>query len=240
MNNLNITNLHEITKNLDILYIEDDIYINNSITEVLEDLFHNVCSKFDGDAGLNAYKEYYLEQGKYFDLVISDIKMPKLDGVELSKEIYKLNSSQSIIIVSAHNESNYLIDLINIGVERFLQKPFNQTQLLETLHLILKNTQENNSTILLGSNLKWDMDNDILTHNNNEINLTKKEMLLLKLFIKNAPKITTTDEMFNTIWEDDIYNASMNSLKMHISRLRKKLHGLEIETLYNIGYRLNF
>ncbi len=240
MKNSNITDVFNITKDLNVLYVEDDIALNDSITEILEDLFSSVTSKFNGVEALEAYKKYHEKHNKYFDLIISDIKMPQMDGVTLTKEIYKLNNSQSVIIVSAHNETQFLIDLINIGVERFLQKPFTQMQLVDSLYSIFNKKTKYSSIIKLDSTLLWDTNEESLSLEGKEVSLTKKERALLKLFIKNGTKITTTDEMFHYLWDEDISNASIDSLKMHISRLRKKLNGLEIETLYNIGYRLNF
>jgi len=240
MKNINIKNIFNLTKNLNVLYVEDDVAFNTQTKEVLEDFFPLVDTSFNGEDGLKLYKKYYKNNNKYYDLVISDLNMPKMDGITLTKNIYDINENQAVIIVSAYNESEYLVELINIGVERFLQKPFKQEQLLEVLFHILDKKSENTNRTELTTDLIWDWENEVLTFQDEIIKLTKKELELLKLLIKNGSKISTTAEIFNKVWSDDNSIATTDSLKMHISRLRKKLNGIDLEVIYNIGYRLNF
>lgn len=236
----NIKELFNLTKNLNILYVEDDIAFNAQTKEVLEDFFDLVDTAFNGLEALELYNNYYKTDQKYYDLVISDINMPKMDGITLTKEIYKINEDQPVIIVSAYNESEYLVELINIGVKRFLQKPFKQDQLLEVLFNILAKEAKDTNSIVLGEDLIWDSDKQIVTLKGEIIKLTKKEQDILQLLIKNGSKISTTSEIFNNVWDDDSSIATTDSLKMHISRLRKKLVSANLEVIYNIGYRLNF
>jgi len=241
MKNINIKELFNLTKNLQVLYVEDDIAFNKQTKDVLEDFFYSVDSCFNGIDALDRYKEYHNKHKQHYDIVISDINMPKMDGISLTKEIYKINKDQKVIIVSAYNETEYFVELINIGVERFLQKPFKQDNLLEILYNIFnKNLTTTKQDIKLAAELIWDNKNYRLTHNSNEIKLTKKELELLKLFIKNGSKISTTQEIFNIVWDDDSSIATTDALKALVSRLRKKLPDVDIETFYNIGYRLNF
>lgn len=233
-------NLLNLTKNLTILYVEDDIPFNKETSEILEDFFQSVEVAYDGIEALNKYKEYYINNKKYYDLIISDINMPKMDGITLTKEIYKINESQSIIINSAYNESEYLIELVNLGVERFLLKPFKYDELIEVLFNILNKKSNSSNIVKLSDTLTWSPKEELLKDNENIIKLTQKETLILKLFIKNGSKISTTNEIFNYVWSDNISLANTDSLKALISRLRKKLNGTNIESIYNIGYRLNF
>ena len=132
-----ISNIDEIlnySSTLTVLYVEDDKDIREQMTETLKDFFQHVIVAEDGQEGLekfNCYKEEFLT---YPDLVITDIRMPYLDGIEMSKEILSLHPEQIIIIHSAHNESDLLIELINMGITHFLLKPLEPKQLYQTFH----------------------------------------------------------------------------------------------------------
>jgi len=120
---ISLKNLLEKSKYVDVLYVEDDPDIRNETKEVLSDIFLKVDAEKDGVEGLQQYIDYHKDNHKYYDLVISDIKMPNKNGISLCNDIFEVNSSQIIIIISAHNDSEYLIDLINLGVSYFIQKP---------------------------------------------------------------------------------------------------------------------
>jgi len=113
----------ENTKKLTLLYVEDDVIMRKVSSELFENYFAQVDTAFDGLEGLEKYTDFYKKNGSYYDLVITDISMPNLDGLSMSKEIFKLNNLQSIIISSAHNDMDYLLDAINLGVNSFLLKP---------------------------------------------------------------------------------------------------------------------
>lgn len=113
-------NLKEIvkeTKELSVLYVEDDKYILKETCEILENFFLSVETAVDGEDGLSKYVS------KEYDLIITDIKMPKKNGIEMIREIKKLNFSQSIIVTSAHQDTDSLIELIGMGVSNFILKP---------------------------------------------------------------------------------------------------------------------
>ncbi len=100
-----------------ILYVEDDLEVRTSTVELLKPLFSSVTVAEDGEEALNIF------HNSRFDIVLSDIVMPKMDGIELVKEIKRSDESQAIVMLSAYNESPYLLDLINLGVSRFVMKP---------------------------------------------------------------------------------------------------------------------
>jgi len=132
--NMNLKNLLSKSKYIDVLYVEDDEDIRNDTHEVLNDIFLKVDSECDGADGLDKYIQYHKETSKYYDLVISDIKMPNKNGITLCKDIFKINSSQIIIIISAHNDSEYLVELINLGISHFIQKPLELNNAFKVFH----------------------------------------------------------------------------------------------------------
>jgi len=86
-------------------------------------MFATVIVADNGNDALNLYREYYDKNQKYIDIVLTDIEMPKMDGIELSEKIMQINKEQDIIVISAYTDTKHLIKLINIGVAQFITKP---------------------------------------------------------------------------------------------------------------------
>ncbi len=129
----------EYTKDLNVLYVEDDDSLREDTEEILEDYFANLDLAVHGLDALEKYNSYYKNHGVYYDLIITDINMPFMDGQTLIKEINEINDEQAIIVVSAHSESSKLINLIQNGITNFLLKPINPTQLINILYKTCKN-----------------------------------------------------------------------------------------------------
>jgi len=143
---MNLKSLLQTSKSLSVLYIEDD-NSRESTLELFSQMFHLVVSAVDGIDGLNQYIKYHQENEKYIDLVISDINMPNMDGLELSKRIFKLNNKQILIVTSSHNDSKRLIELINLGVTSFLIKPIQRDNVINILYKACVNI--NNTNLVL-------------------------------------------------------------------------------------------
>lgn len=120
------------TKDLNILYIEDDKEFRAQTKKILDILFSSTTTADNGVEALKIYKK------EHFDIVISDIKLPHMNGVEFSKEIKKINPNQCIIIVSAYHDNEYLMDLINLNIRQFIQKPINIDNMVKTLYFASK------------------------------------------------------------------------------------------------------
>ena len=240
-------NVFDLTKGLNLLYVEDDTSLLKETGEVFENLFSRVDTATNGEDGLKKYLSFFENHLKYYDIIVTDISMPKMNGIELIRRIYKINGNQAIIVISAHSESGYLIELVNIGVEQFLIKPHSYNTILDVLYntsiKILKLKEifdDNTNEIKLNNDFLWDKINSVLFHSGENIQLTKNEILLMQIFIKNRYKISTLQEIFNTLWGDNLHLASTETLKSIISRLRKKIPTVTIENVYGMGYRLVF
>ena len=131
--------VQKFTKDLKVLYVEDDAGIRESTTELFKQFFNSVDVAEDGKQGLEAYGKFFKDNGKFYDFVITDINMPHMNGIEMITEINKQNRKQTIIITSAHDDAAYLIPLIELGAESFILKPFKMTALL---NVFFKNAQQ--------------------------------------------------------------------------------------------------
>ncbi|RXJ88325.1 transcriptional regulator [Arcobacter sp. CECT 8983] len=240
--------LEKYAKDKSVLFVEDDKDIIKETSELLELIFPKVDVAFDGQEAIEKYKNFYKENNTYYDVVISDIKMPNKDGIELTREVYDINKEQLLIILSAHSESNYLLELVNIGISHFIAKPLNYDSFVHVLYTKLKelyhksNKEDNiNSTILrINDNLTWNKETKQLLKNKENIKLTKKEILLLEILFKYSEKTHTIEELITILWaNDDEKSPSISNLKNIISRLRKKVPELDLENVYGFGYRIN-
>ncbi len=131
--------LYEYSKDFNVLYVEDEKFIREETEEMLENFFNSVTTAIDGQDGLEKYNSYKESTNHYFDLVITDINMPRLDGNGLINEIHKINESQAIIVISAYNDSSRLLDLIHLGIANFVMKPIELEQILTILYKTCRN-----------------------------------------------------------------------------------------------------
>lgn len=235
----------EETKRLSLLFVEDNEPFRTRIVSVLEDYFYRVDSAVDGAEALEKYNDYYHSKQKHYDLVISDIRMPRMNGVELTSEIRAINDTQPIIILSAHAETDYLLPLINLGIAQFITKPVQYPQMFDTLYKVCSkiNTFPSPSvvpehTIHISNELFWDQDKKILFENENVITLTKYEILLMELLMKKFEQVCSSDEILNHFYLNTI-DVSPDNLRGMMMRLRKKLPEKALTSIYGMGYRLS-
>jgi len=126
------------TKSLTILYVEDNNAIREAMAETLSLLCKDLYIAKDGLEGIEKYHHFFQKNRYYFDIVITDIQMPRCNGIEMSRKILLSNSEQEIIILSAHENSEELIAMINMGIKHFLLKPIRIASLMKTLQHIGK------------------------------------------------------------------------------------------------------
>ncbi len=241
---IDFNTVYDVTKDLTILYVEDDTNFREDTCDVLLTLFKNVDLSVDGQDAIEKYMSYFQYNKKYYDIVITDVKMPNLNGVELTKLIYEENKNQPIIVVSAYNDSSNLLEFVNIGIQQFIVKPIDADKMLEILYKVAQNILILEKTILitqicnLNNNYTWDSIKNLLYCGKDIIKLSYKEIILMNLFIKNNDKISTYEEMFILLWQDEQHKASVQQLKPIVSNLRKKIPFQKIESISKIGYRL--
>jgi signal transduction histidine kinase len=115
-------------KTLKVLYVEDSEIVRESTCDILDQYFDTFDIAINGEDGFQKYKQFYDEHDRFYDIVITDINMPKMNGIEMIELILDMNRESNIIVMSAHNESDYLLQLINLGISNFVLKPVDTTQ----------------------------------------------------------------------------------------------------------------
>lgn len=148
MNRETLEKLRRLCRNISVLYVEDDENISSQLEKLLKKIFINVDVEKNGALGLENFTK------NRQDIVITDISMPVMDGIEMSKKIKLLNSEQNIIVTSAHSDLEYLIGLIEIGVDRFVLKPIEMASLLATISKVAINIYRARREHFLEENLK--------------------------------------------------------------------------------------
>ncbi len=242
---INSKELISYTKNLSILFVEDHDELRENTAEILSNFFKTVLSAKNGEDALSIYEEYYSHNHSYLDIVLSDLQMPIVDGVELTKCVYNINPSQIVIILSAYDEAKYLLPLINLGIEQFIKKPIDYQELLKVLLSaskkislpVLATASDSNVKIQLSSTFTFNKETSSLQDESKNIYLTKYEIIFLQLLSTNIGKIYSNEDIaVNYVSKNETIDAQ--NIRKLVSKLRKKLPSESIESIYGIGYKM--
>ena len=220
-----------------ILIVEDNIDVNNMVREMLTNSQYEVFSAFNGIEAVKAIKK------NTYDLVILDIMLPYKSGDEVLREIRQFTDIP-VIILSAKDMVSTKIDLLKLGADDYITKPFDLGELVARVNVLFrridKNVKKDNliryKDITLDGNLK----NVFI--NNSKLELTANEYLIMELFMKNKERIFSKEAIYEAVWGEE-YLGDDNAVKTHMSNLRNKLKKASnneeyIETVWGLGYRL--
>ncbi|MCV6606900.1 MAG: response regulator [Campylobacterales bacterium] len=209
----------EKLKDYNLLFIENEQGIRDNFQELFSLLFNNVYVGKDGLEGLELYKKHSP------DLIITDIKMPNMDGIQLTKKIRERDNKTSIVIISAHTEQELLMESIPLHLVDYVVKPLNQTKLNSVFTKFLKENQI--------EEFVYDYEKSKTVVKGEEHVLSLKENLFLNKLI-NENRVISYYEIEEEIWESK--EMSQNALRLFIKNLRKKLPEGYIKNIQNHGY----
>jgi len=180
--------------------------------------------------------EFVLEETAH--LILLDINLPYYDGNYVCRELRKASSVPIIIITSRDSEADELMS-INMGADDFVTKPFNTQILLARISALLKRAYNNDISMIEWKDLKLDTSKGVAVYGKGEIELTRNEIKILHLLMKNKDTIVTRETVMNELWQSDEF-VDDNTLTVNINRLRKKLEQSGaidyIKTKRGIGY----
>ena len=226
-----------------ICLIDDDQNILASLSLALKSEKFDVETYSDGIAGLEALKN------NNFDIAILDIKMPRLDGLEVLQKLRNMSDIPVIFLTSKDDEIDQLLGL-KMGADDYITKPFSQKLLIERVKVILKRTafsseenQVNNDSLIERGNLLLNMDRHECHWKGERIKLTVTEFLLLESLVNRPGYVKNRDQLMSAAYSDDLY-VDDRTIDSHIKRIRRKFKAIDknfnsIETLYGVGYRFN-
>lgn len=221
---------------MNILLVEDETQLSDALKQILITNKCSVDAVFDGESGF----EYGLTN--IYDAIILDIMLPKMNGIEVLKNLRKNKINTPIILLTAKNSIEDKIVGLDSGADDYLEKPFSPDELLARLRAITRrNLDFVNKDIIYFSDINLNISTYELSCNNNSIILTLKEFEILRYFIQRPKAVVDKDDLIAKIWGFDS-DVEYNNLEVYISFLRKKLSYIEsnvkITTIRRVGYRL--
>ncbi|MDD3009440.1 MAG: response regulator [Arcobacter sp.] len=219
-------------KNIKILYVEDDEIARENGVEYLQNFFETIYEASDAIVALQLYEKYKP------DIIITDIQMPKLNGLEFVKKIRQKDKKTQIIIITAFCDKDYLLKAIELQLVKYLIKPVKEKEFEEALFLCVNSLQEDNSNIVkLENEIYFDTFNKNLVIKDEIIKLRAKEILFLELLIKNKNRYVTYEEIENYVWSESV--MTKDALKTLVKNLKTKIPKDLILNLTNSGYKIN-
>ena len=221
----------------EILLVEDDNEIRELLCSFLADNGYLPDTAADGMGGLRK------ALGKAYDLILLDIMLPYKSGDQLLKELRE-RSNVPVIVLSAKDMVQTKIDVIRLGADDYVTKPFDLGEVLVRIEALLRRSGGRKETpeILTHKNLSLHVKEGRAFLQGKEITLTTKEYEILKLLLSHPDKIFSRANVFDSVWGEDSGNYDDNAVKVHVSNLRSKLAAIDpeeyIETVWGMGYRL--
>jgi len=227
-----------------ILLIEDDASIVEMLEGHLKKAGYIVQSADNGEAGLELFNR------DSFDLLVVDIMMPKLDGIEVIKRVRETSSVPILIMSANDNDVDKAIGL-GFGADDYIAKPFSLVEITARIKAAIRRAtiyaqrepdkKANLGTQMQFGNIVVDLDNYRVLKGNEECKLTAKEAEILRLFLKNPNRVFTKAQIYSLIWNDD-YMGDENVINVQIRRLREKVEEEPsspkyLKTLWGIGYK---
>lgn len=221
-----------------ILIVEDDKEINKLLSGFLTENGYEVTSLYDGLKVTDTVKEVGA------DLVILDLMLPYKNGDMVLSDIRKF-SNIPVIIVSAKETTQNKIDLLRLGADDYMTKPFDLEEVLARIESNLRRASlaANKPEVLEYNGLRIDVNNNVAALDGTELSLTAKEFAILEMLLQYPDKVFSKANLFESIWKEE-YLTEDNALNVHISNLRAKLKNVcpdkeFIDTVWGIGYRLH-
>jgi len=228
-----------------VFLIDDDKNILTSISMLLENEGYKVSTFSDGESGLKAI----LENSP--DIAVVDIKMPRLDGIELLKKLRRTSNMPVIFLTSKDTEIDELLGL-KVGADDYITKPFSQNILMERIRILIKRTELknikknniNDRNSIKEGNIFLDTEKYMCKWKNKTVNLTVTEFLLIKSLVENAGAVKSRNQLIVSAFGENKENIDDRSIDHHFKRIRKKFKIADnnfnsIVTIYGGGYKFS-
>jgi DNA-binding response OmpR family regulator len=202
-----------------ILLIEDEKKIADTLAKGLKELDYHVETAYDGKIGIRIF-----ESGN-FNLIITDINLPGINGYELCKIIRSRNDHIPIILLTALSATDDKIEGFDAGADDYLIKPFEFKELLVRIRALLKRTMNQqlpSGNVLKVADLELNVDSKEVFRNNIPINLTAKEFQLLEYFMRNRNRVVSRADIAERVWDLD-FDTKTNVIDVYVNFLRKKM-----------------
>ncbi|MFB2836447.1 response regulator transcription factor [Floridanema evergladense] len=219
-----------------ILLIEDDDRIADALKEALTDQHYSVDIAADGEAG------WEFIQLCTFDLILLDVMLPKLDGINLCRKLRRNNINIPVLMLTAKDSSTDKVIGLDAGADDYVVKPFDLPELSARIRALLRRGNPTLPPVLEWEKLRLDPSKCQVNYAEKLLHLTPKEYALLELFLRNGSRVLSRSDIIDHLWTFEDPPAE-ETVKVHLKDLRKKLKTAGapadlIETVYGLGYRM--
>lgn len=216
-----------------IIIVEDDHEFNGIVREYLEAKGFSCVGCPDANSAFNAMRN------SLFDLVISDIMMPGISGFKFAQKIREINPSTPILFVSARGDFSAMEQAFDLGVDDYMVKPVNLSELYLRVKALLRRAQISKSTRIEAGNLVMNTDTVTVSVDGSELSLSPREYNILYKLLSSPNRPFTRAQLMDEFWGLDC-DSTLRTVDVCVSRLRTKLakgEGFSIETVYGLGYK---
>lgn len=218
-----------------VLIIEDEIKIATFMKNGLKQERYEVDLETNGRDGLE------IAMNTQYDLILLDVMLPGMNGIDILKELRANNYNVPIILISALDSTEDRVNGLDFGADDYISKPFSFDELAARIRAILRRTQKHKSTKLHAGELTLDTVTHLAYRDNKEIELTTKEYSLLMFLMIHKNKVLTRNSITQNVWREDIDKDS-NVIDVYIKKLRSKVEKKgtrpTIQSIRSVGYRL--
>ncbi|MDA3056076.1 MULTISPECIES: response regulator transcription factor [unclassified Campylobacter] len=218
-------------KELSVLLVEDEAKIRDLLAGVMEKVFKKVITAQNGEEGLKKFKKFNP------NIVITDILMPIRDGLEMSKDIRAISPETPIVVLSAFNDKDKLMQAIEIGINKYLLKPIDMDELIYAIETLAKAKIDSSNLIEIGKNYTFSSTKKVLIKNGVEIPLTKKELAFISLLINRLGTLVLHSDIKKNVWIGE--SVSDAAIRTFIKRVRDKVGADFIKNIPGLGYKID-
>lgn len=227
-----MSNHQKLLKKYTILFVEDDATMCQATADLLHVFFREVYIAKDGKEALECYED------EKPDIILSDIKMPIIDGLTLAKTIRQHDFMIPIILLTSYSDQQILLEAANAGIDGYILKPIILESMLETFSKIIKKIAPKKELVTFANGMLYNTMSEELYKNSVIIPLGTKEKKILKLFLAHKEAVVYKEQIISEIW--GIEEVTDSALKGLLNRLRAKLGDNTIISVKGSGWRLNF
>lgn len=217
---------------MNVLIVEDEERIASFVDKGLRANGFTTSVAFDGDSALT------LHQTGDFDLVILDLGLPGMDGLDVLAELRRRDTRLPVVILTARDEAPDVVAGLDRGADDYVTKPFRFDELLARVRARLRSDREVETTVLRAGDSSLDLRTRRATVGDRSVELTAREFALAEMFFRHPGQVLSREQLLSHVWGYD-YDPGSNVVDVYVGYLRRKLGDERIATVRGMGYRLD-